>query len=279
MYVSNLVHNESGARHACSISNTISQEMFITPVLQLSLQWKKKNYRYLNFRCQFIEETVVGLWGARRLLMWFLEYCAGAEGSTLSILPTSFDRSLFHEPHRCGRWKEMERELWLPEQWTVSNSRHERCGRQRLYCLEILGTLLQADERLANVIAQLKMCHIFPSRRVSYLWLSTSTFSFDGTWILAKCADYLEMSGFQDKTSEFSHLGLWWCEICCTILEKSQIVLSVMHQQATPEAYLFAPLRGNCRFMMCTKTQMAYFQLHHPTSTDGITVGCFEAWT
>lgn len=43
MYVSNLVHSDSAARHACSISHTISQEMFITHVLQLSLWWGKKS--------------------------------------------------------------------------------------------------------------------------------------------------------------------------------------------------------------------------------------------
>lgn len=56
------------------------------------------------------------------------------------------------------RWKESSGSL---NKGTVSNSRHERFGRQRLYCLVILGTLLQADERLANIIAQLKMCHSF----------------------------------------------------------------------------------------------------------------------
>lgn len=54
------------------------------------------------------------------------------------------------------RWKESSGSL---NKGIVSDSRH--LVGSVFYCLVILGTPLQADERLANVTAELKMCHSF----------------------------------------------------------------------------------------------------------------------
>lgn len=71
------------------------------------------------------------------------------------------------------------------------------------------------------------------------------------------------MSGFRNEP--FGALMMEKCAVSA-FSERAQLVLWVMHQQTTPEVHLLAPLRGKCRFMMCANTQMAYFQLHHPSS-------------
>lgn len=76
------------------------------------------------------------------------------------------------------RWKESSGSL---NKGAVSNSRRERFGRRRLRCLVISGTPLQADERLANVIAQLKMCHSFPHPSSLLSVIIYILFFFDGT--------------------------------------------------------------------------------------------------
>lgn len=117
------------------------------------------------------------------------------------------------------------------------------------------------------------MPFVLSPRQASYPWLSTSYSSLMAPW---KYWTRNKMRGLpgdvrivqQDVLSEFSQsrLGLWWWKKLLSPL-RAQLVFWVMHQQTTPEVYLLAPLRGKCRFMMCANTQMAYFQLHHPTTS------------